>query len=170
MSPTTSIWCHCVVYSPSLDMDPLRTVCSLQIFFYVEYVMKIPCSKFPVSRISGFISRALEMSNGVGGWLHFLLLVSVKVLLSLNLGWTEGGSTNIRKISYVFPLFFESLPNRYDGYLSMNSFQCWRNSYLICMYSFTGEWIQTDTGILLLHYSWDRYDCWDLRDQIDEEI
>ena len=58
-----------IAYSPSSDMDPFRTVCSLQIFFNVEYVMKIPCSKFPVSRISGFISRALEMNFELwGGW------------------------------------------------------------------------------------------------------
>ena len=38
-------------------------------------------------------------------------------------------------------------------YLSMNSFQCWRNSLLISMNSFTGEGIQTETGIPLLFYS-----------------
>ena len=35
-------------------------------------------------------------------------------------------------------------------YLSMNSFQCWRNSHLICMNSFTGEGIPLLPSVFLL--------------------
>ena len=51
---------------------------------------------------------------------------------------------------WVFETIFASQFWSLRCYLSMNSFQCWRNSHLICMNSFTGEWIQTETGIPLI--------------------